>query len=701
VVSTADDAARLAPYLQRVTAAAGDVLALEGAPDRDLYFLDEGAAAVMRGDLRVSTLRAGSHFGELALVAGSPRRATVVADTDVVLSKLSRAAFEALEQADPALAVRVLESAFVTVGRWLDDMTGTVDALLRSRGLPRNTHVEVTIGGTPHRVAVGTPLARVLPEAVDGEAVVAALVDRRATSLVAPLLSGGTIEPLTAGHWEGRRVYRHSLGLLLLEAAAGLAPDLTFELGHSLGYASAVRVTGEVESWSALADKLNTRMLELVDADLPLQERWWTVDEAREHFARAGWTSAVALLRTSRQPSGRVVSFGRVHAPRMAPITPRTGMLSGFCVLAAPDGLLLVYGEIDDIPSTPGRTIIAPTNKRRRAAATIAAHGEKLIRPQQRWLEAMGVTNVGELNGACIQGNVGQLIAVAEGHHEKRVSRIADAIAAKREQIKVVCIAGPSSSGKSTFIRRLNVQLQVVGLRPLGLSLDDYYRDRESMTPGPDGQIDFEALGALRTDLLQDHLRRLVGGEAVRTARFDFRTGRSDAEGGRELRVGAGTLLMLEGIHGLNPQLLETIPSYQVFRVFVCPLAQLPFDRLFRLHASDLRLIRRIVRDRHGRDTDAATTIERWPSVRDGERRHIFTFQHHADEVFDTSLIYELSVLKVYAERYLLEVSPQHPSYTTAFRLLGLLDHFVTIYPDHVPPTSILREFIGGSGFEY
>ncbi len=701
LVGTPEEDTRLASYLRRVSAAAGDVLTVEGSTERDLYFLLQGRVAVARADLRVAVLHAGDVFGELALVSGMPRRATVVAETAVVVDKLSRPAFEAMQQQDPALAIRVLERAFETATQRLVDMTASVDALLLSRGLPRKTHVVATIRGQLQRVVVGTPLARLLPEDVDGEMVVAALVDRRATSLVTPLLSGGTIEPLTTGHWEGQRVYRHSVGLLLQEAAARVAPQLSFQLEHSLGYATFVGVAGDVPSLPELAEALNAEMLALVDADLPLQEPWLTVDEAREQFAVAGWDSAVELLRTSRQPTGRVVGFGRAHALRMAPIVPRTGMLSGFCILAAPKGLLLVYGEIDDIVTTPGRTIIAPTNRRRRAVQTIAEHAEKVIGPHHGWLGTLGVRSVGDLNRACIEGRVGSLIAVAEGHHEKRVSRIADAIAARRDQVKVVCIAGPSSSGKSTFIRRLRVQLQVAGRRPLDLSLDDYYRDRAELVPGPDGEVDLETIDALRTDLLQDHLQRLVRGETVKTARFDFLTGQSSAEGGPPLRVDDGALLLVEGIHGLNPRLFETIPSMRVFRVFVAPLAQLPFDRLSRLHASDLRLVRRIVRDRHGRGTDAATTIARWPSVRHGERRHIFPFQHHADEVFDSSLVYELSVLKVYAERYLLEVPPEDPAYTTAFRLLGLLDHFVSIYPDHVPPTSILREFIGGSGFEY
>ena len=264
----------------------------------------------------------------------------------------------------------------------------------------------------------------------------------------------------------------------------------------------------------------------------------------------------------------------------------------------------------------------------------------------------------------------------------------------------MICIAGPSSSGKSTIIKRLKVQLQVNGINPVGLSLDDYYVDRDKTPRDPSGEYDFEALEALQVELFVDHLRRLLRGEPVHPPRYDFAGGKS-REGVRQLQLGRHDILMLEGIHGLNPQLFGEESRAQVFRVFACPLAQLPFDRLTRVHASDVRLLRRIVRDRHSRGATAAMNIMRWPSVRRGERKHIFPFQHHADAIFDSSLIYELSVLKVFAERYLLEVPQADPAYTTAFRLLSLMDRFVTIYPDHVPPTSILREFIGDSGFEY
>jgi uridine kinase len=236
----------------------------------------------------------------------------------------------------------------------------------------------------------------------------------------------------------------------------------------------------------------------------------------------------------------------------------------------------------------------------------------------------------------------------------------------------------------------------------VGLSLDDYYLDRERSPRDARGEYDFEALEALDLPLLQDHVGRLVRGEAVKTARYDFKTGRSAPQGGPLIQLRRGDVLMLEGIHGLNPRLLgDILQPGELFRVFLQPVTTLSLDRLSRVSASDLRLLRRIVRDRHHRGYLASDNIARWPAVLEGERRHIFPFRDRADATFDSALIYEPAVLKVYAERYLLEVPPDHPTYGTAWRLRALIDRFVTIYPDHVPPTSILREFIGGSGFEY
>ena len=325
-----------------------------------------------------------------------------------------------------------------------------------------------------------------------------------------------------------------------------------------------------------------------------------------------------------------------------------------------------------------------------------------MVREHQRWLRALDLQSVGAFSERCIDGRVSQIIRVAEGFHEKQIGRIADQIAAARERIRVISIAGPSSSGKTTFIKRLTVQLQIDGVNPVAFSLDDYYVDRERNPRDQRGEWDFEVLEALDLALLQDHVRRLLAGETIRTARYDFKTGLSDPAGGPELRLRAGDVLMLEGIHGLNPRLLDGIPRPgEHFRVFIHPATTLPFDRLTRVSATDLRLLRRIVRDRHQRGSRAADNIARWPSVQAGEREHIYPFQNQADVVFDSALVYEPAVLKIYAERYLLEVPPDHAAYPTAHRLRHLVERFVSIHPDHVPPTSLLREFIGGSGFEY
>jgi uridine kinase len=314
----------------------------------------------------------------------------------------------------------------------------------------------------------------------------------------------------------------------------------------------------------------------------------------------------------------------------------------------------------------------------------------------------MGITSVGAFNERCVDGEVTQLIRVAEGFHEKQISHLADTIAEHRDRLRVICVAGPSSSGKTTFIKRLSVQLHINQLRPVSLSLDDYYVDRVKTPRDEHGEWDFEALEALRLDLLQSHVARLLAGEEVQLARYDFKTGQSSPEGGARLKLQPGDLLLLEGIHGLNPRLLGDLPRpEQLFRIFIHPATSLPFDRMSRVSTTDLRLLRRIVRDRHTRGYSAAENIARWPSVQAGELLHIFPHQHRADATFDSALVYEPAVLKVFAERYLLEVPPTHPSYATAWRLRHLVDRFIAIYPDHVPPTSIIREFIGGSGFEY
>lgn len=541
------------------------------------------------------------------------------------------------------------------------------------------------------------------------------------------------VEPIILDSFEGTRIYRLSQALLLLEAAQRVAPDSDIRLAHSVGFGRRVLVgLGYKQRAEELALKLHQTMLELVLEDRPLVEIGVGVTEAVEYFRRVGWSDTVELLATWRDAVVPLATYGRVYAHIMMPLLPSTRMASGSRILADRGGLLLLYGNgkkshprasknTDKAPpiiraeqlgpdarvptmedAEPFRySVDASGTVSNEEALAVSRQTISMTQQQDRWLETLDTRSVGAFNRACITGHVGELINVSEGFHEKRISRIADDVHGRGKAARIVCIAGPSSSGKTTFIKRLRVQLQVLGMNPIAISLDNYYCDRE-LTPRDDkGEFDFEALEALRLEVLQEQLARLLRSETVTTAHYDFKRGKSDPTGGPELKMDHHSVLMLEGIHGLNPSLLAQLGKDEAYRVFICPLAQLPFDRVTRLHASDVRLLRRIVRDRHSRGYNAADTIQRWDSVRAGERKHIFPFQHHADAVFDASLIYEIAVLKVYAERYLLEVPRSDRAWLTAFRLLGLVDRFVALYPDRVPPTSILREFIGGSSFQY
>lgn len=597
--------------------------------------------------------------------------------------------------------------------------TGPRQTMLADRSVPRPTSVRVRIHGFVHDVPVGLPALQVLPDRMHDRLVVAALIDRRAVSLTTPITSECSLGALTTAHWEGQRVHRLSTALLAIEAAEHLSSPVTLETGPSIGFAQRIVVSDpSARPLHELAEELERAMTALVAECVALREEWWTVDEAREYFGKHE-PRVAALLDTWRDPAVALVSYGTRYALLMGPLLPDTSMLGGFHVTAGEGVLLLAYGSeaaarplassmfpavAPSLAAVPGAGVAVDESETayvERHARRASLHVANVMLGEERWLAALGITSVGALNHACISGEISQLIHVSEGFHEKRIGAIADEIADRRKDVRVICIAGPSSSGKTTFIQRLEVQLHVNGIKPIGVSLDDYYLDRDRTPRDESGQYDYEALEALDVGLLGDHLKALLAGNVVTTARFDFAAGKSHPRGGTEIQLRDDQVLLLEGIHGLNPRLITTVPVDRVFRVFCCPLSQLPFDCLTRVHASDVRLLRRIVRDRHSRGTNAADTIVRWPSVRSGERRNIFPFQHHADAVFDSALTYELNVLRVYAERYLLEVPRAHEAYTTAFRLIQLLDRFVTIYPDHVPPTSILREFIGGSGFRY
>jgi uridine kinase len=701
-----DDWRAFTHYLERVTFPAATDVVREASEGQEMYFILAGIAHLRRAHIDLGTIGRGDHFGELALIARRLRAASVVTITRLVTARLSRERYEALSAEHPSIALRFTQALVASLGVRLTEMTDSVGLLLRERSLPRRTLVEVRVGGELRKVRTGTIVKTLLPDEVTGAPVVACLLNQKAVSLNTPVTSECTLTALTTDHWEGKRVYRHSLGLLLLEAAHRVDPESAVRLGPSFGFGQDVELTPsptlDQDTW---ASRVTAVLHGFIDAAAGFRQELWAVEEARSHFEENGSHDAALLLRAWRDPAVTLASAGELYALSMTPLLPDASAIKRFFPRLEPGarGFVLYYG--DEAQVTPAE--VPPPDAPKPEGAPKPAEGLRL--PPRRvqmeeepFLSALGVTSVGAFNEACILGSVSQIIRVSEGLHEKRIGQIADVIVSRAGRTRVVCIAGPSSSGKTTFIKRLMVQLQVNGIQPVGISLDDYYKDREKTVRTPDGDYDFEALEALDIPLLHAHLARLVRGEEVTTARYDFTRGVSMPEGGPAIKIAPSDMLMLEGIHGLNPRLLAAVlDRSQIFRVFIQPTASLPFDRLTRVNVSDVRLLRRIVRDRHHRGTNAGANILRWPAVRAGERAHIFPYIDQADAVFDSALVYELSVIKVFADRYLLEVPQDHPAKGTAHRLRQLIDRFITIYPDHVPPTSILREFIGGSGFEY
>ena len=696
---TAEDLAIVHDHLDQMVLAPGTMVVREQDPGDDMYFVLEGAAQASRHGLELRAIGPGEHFGELALLGFMRRTRTVIALRPLRVARLSRARYHELTRDAPHTALRFLEVLLTSVAQSLIAMTDSVSLLLGERLVPRRTEVTVTIGAAARTVATGTRAGELFPTEVDGEPVIACLLDSRPVSLNTPVVSDAWLAPLTLATSDGREVFRRSAGLLLLEAAHRALPGVEVRLGPALDTAQLIELDLGGELVAEVAARVARAFALLIAQRAVFREEIWTVEEARAELSEQGWTDAAAMLEIGREATVTLVSCGQVYALRTEPVVAHAGMLEGVSIgVIAGAGLVLQYGPRGgrQLVKSPG------TATELEVEARTPRWGGEMVIEQRPWRQALGVTSVGEFNRSCISGKVAEIIRVAEGFHEKRLGRLADAIAARRDRLRVISIAGPSSSGKTTLIKRLIIQLEVVGIRPLAVSLDDYYIDRDRTPRDASGDYDYEALEALDLARLQDDLRALLRGERVHLPRYDFKLGKSLPGAGPELHLGADEVLLLEGIHALNPALVgDAVAPAQQFGVFIHPASGLPIDRLSRVSPYDLRLLRRIVRDRHTRNVSAAENIMRWPSVRRGESLHIYPYLPNADAVFDSSLIYEPSVIKVYAERYLLEVPGRHPAHTTAHRLRQLVDRFVAIYPDHVPPTSILREFIGGSGFEY
>lgn len=526
----------------------GTTVFVEGEAGGELFIVLEGQAVVERRHVELVHLEPGGVFGELALLTSRPRAATVVATGDLQVARLSEPAYRQFVKRAPATAAKFLEAIVGSVGAELVSMTENVRVLLSDRVPARRATVHVQTIGRVRTMSTGTPVQFLLPATHQGSRVVAALLDHKAVSLRSRLFADCTVEPLTVGRADGREIFVRSAGLTLLEAAHQADPEAQVKLGHVFGAAQAVECDRPID-----VEALSTRFQALIRERRPLRVEPWSIDAATAHFVQAGWDDAARQLRVWRSATVPVASCGDVYALSTGPLLPNTEMLQGVQVLEDDGHLVLDFGP--DIRRELVYPADVPASVLDRAPPPAPGHSE-MLSDQRRWLTAMGATGVGSFNDLCIDGRVTELIRVAEGFHEKRLGQLADLVAAKKAELRIICIAGPSSSGKTTFIKRLTVQLQVNGVRPVAISPDDYYVDRHKTPLDAAGEYDFEALEALDLDLLQNHVARLLAGERVQLAHYDFKAGLSHPSGGADLQLQPDDVLMMEGIHGLNPRLL-------------------------------------------------------------------------------------------------------------------------------------------------
>jgi len=518
--------------------------------------------------------------------------------------------------------------------------------------------------------------------------VVATLMNGRLRELCFPLQEDADLVPITTATNDGARIYRRSLSFLMIVAAADVLPGQIITILHSMPFGGyyCERNDGQRLSDDELL-ALKRKMRELVQADLPIDNVRLPLDEALAFFREQGDFEKAELFARRRKAYLTLYELNGIRDYFHGFMVPRTRYLDLFDLCHYNNGFILHFPR----RSWPG--VLQPFEDEPRLA--------QIFQTYKDWLTIMGVGNVTALNQAIANGRSREVILVAEALHERQLASIARAIANRQPAVRLVAVSGPTSAGKTTFAKRLALQVMAQGIYPVIISLDDYFVNREDTPRDPLGNFDFEALEAVDIALFQADMRRLMAGEEVVLPRYNFKTGMR--EQGAPLRIGQDHVILVEGIHGLNPRLTANLPPSAMFRVFISAFTQLNLDRHNRVPTTDTRLLRRIVRDAAHRGYSATQTIGRWSSVRRGEKNHIFPYQNSADVFFNSALVYELSALKLLAEPLLLQVEAGTMERLEANRLMAFLQWFEPMSPgdlQYIASDSILREFIGGSLLE-
>ena len=483
----------------------------------------------------------------------------------------------------------------------------------------------------------------------------------------------------------GSRAYTRTLFFVLCKAVQDLYPahDVIIDIPVSNGFYVDVRFGRPATDEDV--DKIRQRMQEIIDAKMPIRRYMVPTEEAIALFEEKGDVEKVKLLKTSGSIYTTYYKIGEYVDFYYGTLLTNTSELYLFGLEKYYDGMLL------RIPSVKDPGVLGELTKQDKMFEIFKEH--------HRWQDILGIRTVGDFNQAVDAGFTTDIININEALQEKKIAKIAEDIA-NRKGVKLVLLAGPSSSGKTTSCKRLSIQLAVNGLKPLQISLDDYFVDREKTPKDANGEYDYESIYALDLQLINDQFNALFRGEEVELPKYDFQTGKSK-KSGKKLKMNDNNVLVVEGIHALNPELTAQIPNEQIFRVYASALTTILLDNHNYIPTTDNRLLRRIIRDYKYRGVSAQETIHRWPSVRAGENKWIFPFQENADAMLNTAMLYELAVIKTQAEPLLQQVPENCEEYAEAYRLLKFLKYFKGIPYNNLPPTSLLREFLGGSSFHY
>ena len=514
---------------------------------------------------------------------------------------------------------------------------------------------------------------------------VSARVNNKVEGMHYRVYNSKDVEFLDMTSSSGSRAYTRTLFFVLCKAVQDIYPntDVVIDIPVSNGFYVDIRLGRPVVEEDV--NILRRRMQEIIDAKMPIRRYMVPTEDAIALFQEKGDVEKVKLLKTSGSIYTTYYKIGEYVDYYYGTLLTNTSQLYLFGLEKYYDGMLL------RIPSVSNPDVLGEMTRQDKMFDIFKEH--------HRWQEILGIRTVGDFNQAIDAGHATDIINISEALQEKKLAKIAEEIAS-RKGVKLVLLAGPSSSGKTTSCKRLSIQLAVNGLKPLQISLDDYFVDRDKTPKDENGEFDFESIYALNLDLLNDQFNALFRGEEVELPKYDFPSGKS-VKSGKKLKLEPNNVLVVEGIHALNPELTAHVPEEQIFRVYASALTTILLDNHNYIPTTDNRLLRRIIRDYKYRGVSAQETIRRWPSVRAGENKWIFPFQENADAMLNTAMLYELSVLKMQAEPLLQQVPENCEEFAEAYRLLKFLKYFKGIPYNNLPPTSLLREFLGGSSFHY